>query len=155
MIRFFILLTGLCFSLYASTIENKIIKFENDRFSKNTRIEVQTISVVMKKSLPVKGWYGFIVEIEALMAGKNVKAKDIVFSDGKIVSSELFDLDTSKSYKDLMNPTLSSKYYDKSKLIAGTHNAKDKIVVFSDPLCPFCIDFLPDVINYVKKHPKK
>ena len=28
---------------------------------------------------------------------------------------------------------------------------KDKIVIFSDLLCPFCMDYVPDVINYVNK----
>lgn len=50
---------------------------------------------------------------------------------------------------------MSEKYYDKSKLIAGNPNAKDKLVLFSDPLCPFCIDFAPDVINYVNKNSSK
>jgi protein-disulfide isomerase len=88
------------------------------------------------------------------MANRVVKAKDIVFSDGEIISSELFDLETGKSYKELMTPTLTSTYYDKAKFIAGNINAKDKLVIFSDPLCPFCIDFVPDVIKYVQKHEK-
>ena len=62
---------------------------------------------------------------------------------------------TGKSMKDSVNPNLNEKYYDKSKLIAGNPNAKDKIVLFSDPLCPFCIDFAPDVINYVNKNSNK
>ena len=32
---------------------------------------------------------------------------------------------------------------------------KDKIVIFSDPLCPFCMDYVPDVINYVNKNKDK
>lgn len=155
MIKTLLLFTILCVSLFASTIESKIAKFEKDRFSKNERIKIQTISINIKKSMPREGWYGYIVDIKASMAGKIVKAKDIVFSDGEIISTELYDLDSLKSYKELMLPKLTSKYYDESKLIAGTHKAQDRIVVFSDPLCPFCMDLIPDVIKHVKKHKEK
>ncbi len=141
-------------SLNADSIDTKIIEFEKNRFSKNKRIEIQKVSISTKKDLPIKSWSGYIIDIEALMANRVVKAKDIVFSDGEIISSELFDLETGKSYKELMTPTLTSNYYDKTKFIAGNINAKDKLVIFSDPLCPFCIDFVPDVIKYVQKHEK-
>ncbi|RXJ91882.1 disulfide bond formation protein DsbA [Arcobacter sp. CECT 8983] len=141
--------------LNANDTEDKILEFEEKRFSQNPRIEVNDLSIFMKKELSQKGWYGFIVDIKATMAGNNVNAKDIVFSNGEVISSELFDLETGKSLKDLMTPKLTNKYYDKKRLIAGNHNAKDKIVIFSDPLCPFCMDYVPDVIKYVKKHEDK
>jgi protein-disulfide isomerase len=52
-----------------------------------------------------------------------------------------------------MYPTLSKKYYDKKYLIAGDKNAKHTIVIFSDPLCPNCIDTMPELIRNVKKNP--
>jgi protein-disulfide isomerase len=64
----------------------------------------------------------------------------------------LIDSETGKSLKDLVTPNLTDNFHDKSKLIAGNHNAKDKIVIFSDPLCPFCKDYVPDVIKYVNKN---
>jgi len=143
------------FGLNASSIDDKVLSFEKNRFSKNKRIEVQNISINMKKELSLKGWTGYILDIEALMGGKSVKAKDIVFTDSNVITGELFDINTNSSFKDIMTPTLSTKYYDKSKLIAGTHGAKDKIVVFSDPVCPFCIDFVPDIIEYVNKRADK
>lgn len=157
MINFFkatLVVTLFLVSLNADSIDTKIIEFEKNRFSKNKRIEIQKVSISTKKDLPIKSWSGYIINIEALMANRVVKAKDIVFSDGEIISSELFDLETGKSYKELMTPTLTSTYYDKAKFIAGNINAKNKLVIFSDPLCPFCIDFVPDVIKYVQKHEK-
>ena len=146
------LLSGL---LNANNLEEKVLEFEEKRFSQNPRVEINDLSIYMKKQLPIKSWYGFIVDIDANMAGKQVNAKDIVFTNGQIVASELFDLQTGKSLKDLMTPDLTNKYYDKKRLIAGNHNAKDKIVVFSDPLCPFCMDYIPDVIKHVKKYEDK
>lgn len=138
--------------LLAETTDEKIIKFEKERFSQNKRIKIKNISISTKRAMPVENWNGYIVDIEASMAGNSVNAKDIVFSDGKIIAPELYDINTGASLKDLMNPDLSSKYYDKSRLIAGNHNAKDKLVVFSDPLCPFCMDLIPDIIEHVKRN---
>lgn len=141
-------------TMFANIVDEKVIEFEKKRFSKNKRIEIKEVSVNTKKEIPLKGWFGYIIDIDAVMAGNPIKAKDIVFSNGEVISPELFDIKTGISLKDIMNPTLENKYYDKKKLIAGTHNAKDKIVVFSDPLCPFCMDYIPDVIKHVEKNSK-
>lgn len=142
-------------SMFANSVDKKVIEFEKNRFSKNKRIEIKNVSVNTKKDISLKGWFGYIIDIDAVMAGNPIKAKDIVFSNGKMIAPELFDINTGNSLKDLMTPILGNKYYDKNKLIAGNHNAKDKIVVFSDPLCPFCMDYVPDVINHVKKNSKE
>lgn len=140
-------------SMYATdSIDDSVLKFEKKRFSQNKRIKIKDVKVNMKKAMPQEGWYGYIIDLKAQMAGNDVNAKDIVFSNGDLIASELFDIKTGMPLKDLMKPKLTDKYYDKSKLIAGNHNAKDKIVVFSDPLCPFCMDYIPDVINHVKRN---
>jgi len=106
----------------------------------------------MKKAMPQKGWYGYIIDLEASMAGNDINAKDVVFSNGELIAPELFDIKTGMPLKDLMKPKLSPEYYNKVKLIAGNHNAKNKIVIFSDPLCPFCMDYVPDVISHVQRN---
>lgn len=144
----------LALSLNANSLEEKVLEFEKKRFSNNPRIEVKELSVYMKKQLPIQGWYGFIINIKAVMANKEINAKDIVFSNSQVVTSELYDLNTNQSLKDMMTPNLTKKYHDKKRLIAGNHEAKDKIVVFSDPLCPFCMDYVPEVIKHVKNNEK-
>ncbi|AXH10663.1 disulfide bond formation protein DsbA [Malaciobacter halophilus] len=141
-------------SIYANSIDDKVLQFEKNRFSNNKRVEIKNLSINLKKSLPVKQWYGFIIDVEAKIADKQIKAKDIIFSNGEVVAPDLFDINTGNSLKELMTPTLTNKYYDEKRLIAGNHNAKDKIVIFSDPLCPFCLDYVPDIIRYVKKNKK-
>ena len=138
-------------SLYASNDEN-IVNFEKKRIAQNPNVEVKSIKINTKKELPLNGWSGYILDVEATVQGKSINAKDILFSDGKYISLELIDSETGKSLKDLVTPNLTDNFHDKSKLIAGNHNAKDKIVIFSDPLCPFCKDYVPDVIKYVNKN---
>jgi protein-disulfide isomerase len=38
--------------------------------------------------------------------------------------------------------------------VFGNENAKHKIVIFSDPLCPYCQRSIPPLLDYVKKYPK-
>ena len=155
LIKIFTVSTLLLSVLVASdNMDSNVIKFEKERFSKNKRIKINDVKVNSKKKMPQKDWYGYIIDIDASMGGNNVKAKDVVFSNGELIAPELFDIKTGMPLKDLMNPELTDKYYDKTKLIAGNHNAKDKIVIFSDPLCPFCMDYVPDVINHVNKNSK-
>lgn len=139
-------------ALYATSSDENIISFEQKRISQNPNVKIKDIKINTKKELPLNGWYGYILDVEANVQGKDINAKDILFSDGKYISLELIDSTTGKSLKDFVTPNLTDNFHDKSKLIAGNHNAKDKIVLFSDPLCPFCKDYVPDVIKYVNKN---
>ena len=141
-------------SLLAASIDDKVIKFEKKVFSQDKRITLQDVKIDFKKELPLKGWTGFVVKVTAEVNGKILSAKDTVFSNGTYVTKELIDMKTGQNLKDMMVPKLTAKYHNKAKLIAGNHDAKNKVVVFSDPLCPFCIDYVPDVIKHVKRNPK-
>ena len=138
-------------SLYANN-DNSVIEFEKKRVSQNPKVTIKEVSINTKKEIPLAGWNGYILDVKVNVQGKDVNAKDILFSDGKYISLDLIDSTTGKSLKDLVTPNLTSNYHDKAKLIAGNHEAKDKIVIFSDPLCPYCIDYVPEVIKYVQKN---
>lgn len=137
-------------SLFAN--DSTVIDFEKKRVAQNPNVKVKDVKVNVKKDLPLAGWNGYILDVEAIVQEKSLKVKDILFSNGDYIALDLIDAKTGKSLKDLVTPNLTSNYYDKTKLIAGNHNAKDKIVVFSDPLCPFCMEYIPEVINYVNKN---
>lgn len=137
-------------SLFAN--DSTVVDFEKKRVAQNPNVKVKDVKVNTKKDLPLTGWNGYILDVEAIVQEKSLKVKDILFSNGDYIALDLIDAKTGKSLKDLVTPNLTSNYYDKTKLIAGNHNAKDKIVVFSDPLCPFCMEYIPEVINYVNKN---
>ncbi len=147
-----ILLTSI---LNADINEDKILKFEKTRLAKNPQITIKSVDIAMKKKLDQEGWYGVVFNVVAQLQGKTVKAKDTLFTNGKITTPELYNIKTGKSYKDVMKPKLTQKYYNDEHLIAGNKNAKHKIVLFSDPLCPFCIEYSPELIKDVKNNPNK
>ena len=137
-------------SLFAN--DNLVLEFEKKRVSQNPNIKVKDIKINTKKELAIAGWTGYIIDIDAVVQGKEIKAKDFLFTNGTHIAPELIDLKTMQSLKDSIVPNLTDKYYTKANFIAGNEKAKNKVVLFSDPLCPFCMDYIPTVIAEVNKN---
>jgi len=146
----------LVLSLFANFIllanDNLLINFEKKRVSQNQNVKIKDIKLFYKQELDLKNWNAYILEINATIGDKNIKVKDILFSDGKVIVTNLYDIKSGKSFKDDVSPTLTKKYYQKSKLIAGDEKAKNKIVIFSDPLCKSCKKYIPEIINFVNQN---
>ena len=151
--------TALLSSLLQAGVSNEaVIKFIEKSFKDNpniksikTKIEYET---VLEKP---KDWKAYIVNLDAVLAKDNrsVKQKMIWFSNGEVITQELLDIKTAKSLKDLVSPEFKKEYYSDSNLISGNKSAKNKVVIFSDPLCPFCRNFVPKAINEMKTKPNK
>lgn len=146
-------------TLFASAASEKVEYFLTEKFSENKR--VKSIDVNVKEEVPLadlKGWKGYIVEIEAYLKEqpeKQIRQKMIWFSNGRLITKELTDMETGKSLESKVRPKFQEKFYTKENLIYGDKNAKHKVVVFSDPLCPFCKGFVPGALKEMKKDPKK
>lgn len=133
-------------------------KFLKDTFSANPNI--QSINVKVTSVTEVKGyedWNAYYVELDAMLKKekRQVVQKMVWFSDGKVVTKELFDLGSGKNMSDLVSLPFKNEYYKKENLIYGNPNAKHKVVIFSDPLCPFCRTFVPEAVEYMRKEPNK
>lgn len=146
-------------SLSATTTNETIEEFLTDKFEENSRIE--SVEVHIKESQPLKnlqGWNGYIVEVEAYLKQnpkRQIKQRMIWFSNGRIITKELADMQSGRSLVDQIKPKFQNKFYAKENLIYGDPNARHKVVLFSDPLCPFCKGYVPGAIKEMKKDPKK
>jgi len=143
---------------YATTTSEKIEDFLNDEFDDNPRlssVDVKVDTVVPLKDL--KGWSGYIVDVKAHIKGqkKEIKQKMIWFSNGVMITKDLTNMDTGVNMIEVVKPPFKQSYYKKENLIYGNTDAKHKVVLFSDPLCPFCRGFIPGAIKEMKKDPKK
>jgi len=144
--------------LSASTNE-KIEEFLEEQFSGNealSAIDVEIVDVVKLDKL--EGWSAYIVSVQANMKqqkkSKKIKQRMIWFSNGNTITRELTDLNSGESFVDLVKPDFKPSQYKKENLIYGNANAKHKVAIFSDPLCPFCRDFVPKAIQRMKKTPE-
>ncbi len=134
--------------------------FLKKTFTANPNILKIDVKVHKKIKLEeVEGWSAFILNVDASVKDKDgsrdVNQKMIWFSNGTTISPDLIDMKTGASLKDSVSPSFESSQYKKQNLIYGNANATHKVAIFSDPLCPFCRDFVPKAIEYMKKDPKK
>ena len=145
--------------VYASSQADKVEDFLDDKFMENPRIKSIDVTVSDVVELPkFKGWSAYIVDVEAYLKSqpkKALKQRMIWFSDGNLITKELTDMQTGENLTDLVKPSFKDKYYTKENLIFGNPDAKHKVVIFSDPLCPFCRAFVPGALKDMKKDPKK
>jgi len=142
---------------YADTNSEKIVDFLEDKFMQNPRLESVDVSIVDVVPLTqVKGWNAYIANVEAVLKRdkKKIHQKMIWFSDGRVITKELSDMKDGSNITELVKPEFKPEYYTKENLIYGNADAKHKIAIFSDPLCPFCKGYVPGALKYLKKYPE-
>ncbi|MCH9740333.1 MAG: thioredoxin domain-containing protein [Epsilonproteobacteria bacterium] len=58
------------------------------------------------------------------------------------------------NYAKLLKPKVPIDAYDAKHFLAGSRDAPHKIVVFSDPFCPYCREKIPEILDVVNANPK-
>jgi len=144
---------------YAQSASDNVEDFLEDQFSSNERlksVDVEVDSVVPVKE--VKGWNAYIVDVKAVLKKrpkKIINQKMIWFSNGDVITKDLIDLKSGQNLLEVVKPQFKDAYYRPENLIYGNKDAAHKIVIFSDPLCPFCKGFVPGALQNLKKEPNK
>jgi protein-disulfide isomerase len=138
----------------------KIKKFKKSLYKDNK--DITDIKITIIKHTPLiddkewgDKWQAYTLEISFKYKKKDVDLNQIIFSDGRFIAPDLLNIDTFYTIKDKFGKKLTTKHYNKKHLIAGNIKAKHKLVIFSDPLCPFCKKFIPGLIDFTKKHKKE
>jgi protein-disulfide isomerase len=147
-------------SLSAGTSEAEVKDYIKNHMVNNSRIKVVSVDMISKKELKSpKGWEVYFVNIHAEVKKSatvtdKVNVPETIFvKDGYAVPT-LIDIKTGKDIKSQLKPDLDPKLYDKKHLFAGNEDAKHKILLFSDPQCPFCKEKVPEIYKVVKANPK-
>ncbi len=89
----------LCNTVYAAEMENQVLEFEKKRLSTNKRMQVQEIKIISKEQIKLEGWFMFILDIELKLQDKTARIKDIIFTNGKVIATDLHDMTTGESLK--------------------------------------------------------
>lgn len=146
--------------LHASSEDKKVVDFLKKSFSNNPSVVIKEITVSDKSKVDsMSGWSAYIIKVDAKIKAqegeRDVVQKMIYFSNGKLITQDLVDLNTNESLKENITPTFKDSFYSKANLVYGNANAKHKVAIFSDPLCPYCRTYVPEAIEFMKKDPKK
>jgi protein-disulfide isomerase len=171
--------TSLCAAqdLNLTTFDKKMINVEKKMITGNRRFSVNNIVIEKKKQIDKK-WtmYVFGLYIKDNKTNQKRVSPMIIFTDGTYQTNSLMNLNTGKRYEtkekfrlkkereiEKNNKrkqfektfVLNKKYYNKKHLIAGSMNAKNKIIMISDPLCIACVGTFPPIYNMVKHNSDK
>ena len=147
--------------LNATSIETKIENFFKRIVSNNPMYKVKNVKVKDHKDLKqLPGWKVYFLDIDLNVTRGpdqgDMKVHEKVFTNGKYIVRDFININNHRSLKREIGVDIKdNSIYNKEHLIYGTGKEPHKVVVFSDPLCPFCQDFMPDFLNDVKKHPGK
>jgi len=142
-----------------SSVKKDIVDFVKRAINVNPKFKLKEVRVRDSKKLDqISGWRVYFLDIDLEMAGKKKETTtvhDKIFSNGTYLSRDFIALANKASLKDKIAPDLDKSFYKKEKLLYGNANAKHKIVAFSDPICPFCQDYMPKLIKAAKENPKE
>ncbi len=143
---------------YASSSKELLKEYLTNQLENNPAVKKADITVLEEKPLSqVKGWNAYIVNVSATLKrdNKNIHQRNIFFSNGRYIASDFVDMRTGDSLKEKVKPKFDPSFYKEENLISGSKNSRHKIALFSDPLCPFCRRYVPQILKEVQKDPKK
>jgi len=145
-------------TLFGADSAQLVEDYLSEQILKSPAVESDDVEVVSHKPLKdIEGWEAYIVKITAKIKNRKepIHQKEIFFSNGRYITNDIIDMKTGDSLKNKIKPKMNSKYYNQEHLVSGYPNAKHRIAIFSDPLCPFCRQYVPEALEYMKKDPKK
>lgn len=158
MLKLLMITTLLNTNLFATKqIDQTILEYEEKKIAsilKRQNIELNNVKIALKKDLKQNNWYGYVFDLTFTVKGKQLSQKDTLFTNGTLIAPELINSITKISFKESLYPSLTKKFFNKENLIAGNANAKHSLVIFSDPLCPICVDEVPTIIKNVMDNPQ-
>jgi len=142
--------------------ERNLIEYVKKAINVNKDFTLKDIRVKQSSDLAkLPSWKVYFLDIDLEMAAKDGKKKEImtvhdkIFSNGTFIVRDFINIVNKSSLKDKMAPDLDASFYKADHLLAGNADAKNKIVAFSDPICPFCQTYMPELIKAAQDNPTK
>jgi len=137
-----------------SVDEKAILKFVKNQVVKNKDVKVLGVTVIERKNVKeLPGWEVLLVTLQLEYNNQKLNAPETFFVRDNVITPVLVDLKTGVNYRDEIKPTVPNEVYDANHLLSGNANAKHKILVFSDPLCPFCQEIVPELLAAANANP--
>jgi len=154
MLLLMVLATAQLMAVSQKSVELHIKK----HIEKKTNSPVQSVETISSYIIEgTNGWRVYFLSLDVkIKMGKEVvekKVNQVVFNKGGKITFSLKD-NKGKDYAKILKPKVPMHAYDKKHLLAGNANAKHKILVMSDPFCPYCQEIVPKLIENVQSHPE-
>ncbi len=146
---------GGCSSKSEVSIDNaKLMKFIETNVVKNRDVKLLGVEIVEQKKVDeLPGWVVLFVNMKLQYNNQMITAPETFFVNDNVITPLVFDLDKNLNLREEIKPTIKDELYNKEHLVAGNSDAKHKILVFSDPQCPFCQEVVLDLIKSAREKP--
>ncbi len=139
--------------------QKRLLEYVKRAISVNKDYKLKGIRIRQSKKVDtLPGWRVYFLDIDLELLrqkGKEITVHDKIFSNGKYIVRDFINIVNRSSLKDKLVPDMDKSFYRKDHLIYGKESAPNKIVVFSDPICPFCQGYLPKLLKAAKENPDK
>ncbi len=142
-------------------INRNIVDYVKRAINVNKQFTLKDIRVRQAKDVKkLPGWKVYFLDIDLQVNDKKKKEEimtvhDKIFSNGTFIVRDFINIVNKASLKDKIAPDLDASFYRKDHLLYGNADAPNKIVAFSDPICPFCQTYMPKLLKAVKANPDK
>ena len=141
--------------LSAGMSDKELTKYFKRFIVNNPSVKVIGVEVLDVQKIPeYPEWEAYLTNMKLRHKNKDIAAPQVVFVNGGLVSSRLIDLKSGKDYSKELRPKVPASIYDDEHLLFGNKDAKHKVVIFSDPQCPFCMELVPEIMKAAKAHPE-
>jgi protein-disulfide isomerase len=143
-------------SANAQPANKQLVKYVKRSVVKNPQVKVKGVTVIESKTderLP--GWTILLTTMDLEYQKKEIHAPEMMFVKDGLITGHLVNLKTGNDYRDEIKPSVPQSYYDDAHLMFGNKDAAHKILVFSDPQCPFCQEVVPKIFKASKENPEK
>jgi len=146
------------FTMQVSAISQKSVEFYVKKYMEtkmHSPVEkIETLSHYIVGG--TQGWEVYFLTLDVkVKMGKVYRKKSVsqvVFTKGKKIAFSLKDKN-GKDYSKILKPKVPENAYDDEHYLVGNKNATHKLVIFSDPFCPFCQEIVPRIIATVQQNP--
>ncbi len=139
--------------------QKRLLEYVKKAISVNKNYNLKSIRVRQSKDVAkLPNWKVYFLDIDLALVkqkGKVITVHDKIFSNGKFIVRDFINIINRSSLKDKLVPDMDDSFYRKDHLVYGTQKSPNKIVVFSDPICPFCQGYLPKLLKAAKENPDK
>lgn len=144
-----------CSGTSEASVDNaKLMKFIETQVVKNKDVKVLGVEIIEQKKVDeLPGWEIVFVNMKLQYNNQMINAPETFFVRDNVITPLIFDMDKNINYRDEVKPTIKDALYNKEHLVAGNSDAKHKILVFSDPQCPFCQEVVPDLLKAARENP--
>ena len=140
-------------TLYAETNAELLKEFAMSKFKENG-IEIKNLQVEAPNTLN-GNWKQYPITFLVKENGNFVQTKETLIMNGHYLVSDALNLKTMTSIREENTRIFQNKFYNDDYLIIGNKNAKNKVVIFSDPLCPFCKNIVNALFTDAKQAKEK